>query len=79
MEDIADATDLIAPVLDDIEEARTHQAADENPEREVVNHLGIELLAPGTPGRQVHRTEEGQEQHRAVPEDLDPAEDRDRE
>ena len=78
-EDFAERVNPIAPVLDDVEEPRADQAADEDPGRQVVDHLGIEPLAAGPPRRQVDRGEEGQEQHRAVAENLDPAQDRDRE
>ena len=79
LEDVPDAVDPDPPVLEDVEEPGADQAADEDPERQVVDHFGVELLAAGAPGGEVHRAQEGEEEHQAVAENLDSAQDRERE
>ena len=70
LEDLPEAVDPIAPVLVDVEPPGADEAADEDIERHVVDEVGVELLATGSPGGDVHRAEEGEEEHQPVAEDL---------
>ena len=79
LDHVQQAVDAVSPVLDAIEEPGADHAQEEDPERHVQDHVGVQLLAPGSPGCRPRRADEGENHHAAVPEQLDSAEDRDSE
>src|SRR6185312_11632255 len=71
LEDLPEAMDTDAPVLGDVEGSGADEAAEEDVKGHVVNDFGVDLLPAGAPTGDVHRADEGEEEHQAIAEHLD--------